>query len=521
MTLEQTRRLDPLPLAGVAAAVLLLVVIGIFPVWPGLIQLVALPPLDLMSDLRVLLVYAPGWPAFVVALVGLIAVRAAVLALLLGGLTRDRFWFAVRFYLLVLPVAAGAAAVTYTGQAILFYGAFWVGLVIVIVLLALAAAVPWLAPPRLRSGLRRALSDKFRLGTVGAYLAALLVLGMAADASGTAVTLLAVAVSAGLTWLTAQALYADPGLVVARRLVAVLPAAALVALGAVAFTGADSPLRAPYPDEPRAGSIMLMSGIDSSSGSGAMLEIDPHALRYPCDQTFYFSYAGPGDGQPQEDAICEIEHGAPYDPIDTMRSRAEVVPFLEAQVAEMQPPAVVAGHSQGAWLLWEAAAEDRLPGVEIIVLVGPFSASTVGYPEAGTDAQGRVGRMVLGVFTNVARPGGTTTFAPDSPLGREWLADPDAIEQTLARPLPAGIRALSIPSLFDLPLMPDEAHIDGATSTCPVPALHPDLPYAPELQDALHRFLDGEQEPDCPVWRHAVGPSLRSFTAPPSSGGHD
>lgn len=62
MTLEQTRRLDPLPLAGVAAAVLLLVVIGIFPVWPGLIQLVALPPLDLMSDLRVLLVYAPGWP---------------------------------------------------------------------------------------------------------------------------------------------------------------------------------------------------------------------------------------------------------------------------------------------------------------------------------------------------------------------------------------------------------------------------------------------------------------------------
>jgi hypothetical protein len=518
MTREPTRRLDPLPLAGVAAAVLLLTATGILPVWPGLIQLVALPPLDIMADLRALLVYAPGVPAFVAALVVLIAVRAAVLALLLGGLNRERFWFAVRFYLVVLPVAALAAAVTYTGQAILFYGTFWAGLAIALLVMVLTAAVPWLAPPRLRSGLRLALAHKFRLGTVGAYLAVLFALGLAADAGGTAVTVLAVPVSAGLTWLTAQMLYADPGFVVVRRVIAVLPAAALVALGVVGFTGADSPPRAPYPEQPRAGSIMLMSGIDSSSGSGAILEIDPHALRYPCDQAFYFSYAGPGDGQPQEDAICEIEHGAPYEPIDTMRSRAEVVPFLEAQVAEMEPPAVVAGHSQGAWLLWEAAAEDRLTGVETIVLVGPFSANTVGYPDAGANSAGQVGRMVLGVFTNVARPGGTTTFTPDSPLGREWLAAPEAIEGTLARPLPAGIRALSVPSLFDLPLMPDDADIEGATGSCPVPVFHANLPYAPEFHDVLDRFLDGEPPAECPVWRHAVGPSLRSFTAPPSSG---
>jgi hypothetical protein len=517
MTRAATRRLHPAPLAALAVAVLVLVAARVLPVWPGLIHFVALPPLDLIADLRALLVYAPGIPGFIALLIVLIGVRSAVLALLLGGLTRARFWFAVRFYLVVLPFAALAAAVTYTGQAILFYGAFWAGLAVGLALTAVVAAVPWLAPLRLGAGLRRALAANCRLGTVGAYLAALFVLGLASDVGGTAVTLLAVPLSAALTWLTAQLLYADPGFVVVRRVVAVLPAAALVALAAVAYTGADRPPRAPYPEQPRDGSIMLMSGIDSSSGSGAVLEIDPHVLRYPCDQAFYFSYAGPGDGQPQGDAICDIQHGAPYGPDDTLRSRAEVVPFLEAQVSEMAPPGVVAGHSQGAWLVWEAAAGDRLPGAEVIVLVGPFATNPVGYPAAGDGGSGQVGRMVLGGLTQIARPGGTTTFSPDSPLGREWLADPGAIERTLARPLPDGIRALSVPSLFDLPLQPGDAEIPAATDACPVPVAHPNLPYAPEFLDAVDRFLAGEAQPPCPAWRYAVGPALRSFTAPPSS----
>lgn len=511
------RRLRAWPLAVVAGVVMLLAVSGVLPAWAGLLQSVALPPLDLVADIRALLVYMPWWPVSVVALVAVVVVRAAVLALLLGGLTRQRFLFALRFYLVVLPFAAVAAAATYASQALLFYGLFWIGLFVALLLLVLTGGVPWLAPPRLRSGFAAATASGFRAGTLGAYGALLIVLGWVADVGGTVVAVLAVPVSAALTWLAAQSLYADPGFQIARRALAVLPLAAVVGLVTVALTGPTMPPRAPYPEDPRPGSLLLMSGIDSSSGSGAMLEIDPNALRYTCDQTFYFSYAGPGAGQPQNDAVCAIDHGTEYQPIDTMRSRDEVIPFLDAFATDMPAPGAALGHSQGAWLVWEAAVEGGLPGVEAVVLVGPFVANPVAYPATGEGGQGATGRLLLGAFANVARPGGTTVFEPDSPLGREWLGHPDAIQRTLARPLPPEVQALTVPSVFDLPLMPGDPEVDGAEAACPVPVMHPDLPYSGEFHEAVVRFLDGEQQGECPAWREAVGPALRVFTAPPAA----
>jgi pimeloyl-ACP methyl ester carboxylesterase len=269
--------------------------------------------------------------------------------------------------------------------------------------------------------------------------------------------------------------------------------------------------------EGREGSILLMSGVDSSSGSGAMLEIDPTAiLGWTCESTWYFSYAGPGDGQPTGDAACPVDHGSPYGPEDTLRPVEELVGHLEAFVSEMPPPVVVTGHSQGAWLVWEAAATGRLPGAEVVVLVGAFPENRVWYPAWGERAPGAVGRMVLDAVVDASRFAGTSAFEPDSPLGRELLGHPDAVSEILARPLPEGVRALSVASAFDLPLLHGTHRVAGATDACPVGVVHPNLPYAAELQGVVAAFVDGDPLPPCPAWRTAVGPLLRHFTVPPS-----
>jgi hypothetical protein len=509
-------RLRPAALAVLAAAAAALGAAGVLPRWQGLVHVVALPPLDLVHDLGALLVHAPGWPTYLLAAAGAVAVRAAVLALVLGGLDRRRVGLALRFYTAVAPLAFLAAALLYGAKAVLFYGLFWLGLLLSLALVLATGAVPWVAADRLRTGLADAARHGFRAGTIACYLGLLTLLGWAADAGGALAQVGLVPVSAALTYATAQALHRDPGWRAVRRVAGAVPAAGVVALLVVAATGPSAPPRAEPPSVSRAGSIMLMSGIDSSSGSGAILEIDPAYMGWTCERTLYYSYAGPGDGQPRQDALCPIEHGAPYEPEDTVRSRDELVPFLEAQAGELVPPGVVAGHSQGVWLLWQAASEDRLPMVGTIVLVGAFPENPVSYPAAGERAPGGAGRTLLDAIADLPRPGGTTVFDPDSPLGREWLGHPDAVEQTLARPLPDGIRALSVASAFDLPLVHGTHRIEGAVDACPVPVVHPDLPYAAELQDAIVAFVEERPLPPCAWWRTQVGALVRHFTVPPS-----
>jgi hypothetical protein len=512
---QEVLRLRPVPLAVLAAAVTLLGGLGVLPRWQGLVHLVALPPLDQVADLQMLLAYAPGIPSFIAGVLVSLAIRAAVLAWVLGGLTRARFLLVLRFYLVSLPLALVAAGLFYGAMAVLFYALFWIGLALSLLLFAVTAAAPWMPESRLRSGFATSARHGFRLGTLGAYLAALTAIGVVADATGPAGAVVLVPVSAALTYGTAWMLREDPGWRPVRRAVAALPAAAIVALAWVVMTGPAGPPQVEEREEALPGSVLLMSGVDSSSGSGAILEIDPEFMGWTCEETYYFSYAGPGEGQPQADALCQIDHGAPYEAEDTLRGRDEIVGYLERYAADMTQPGVVTGHSQGAWLVWDAASADRLPGVDTVVLVGAFPENRVAYPEAGERAPGRVGRMVLEVIAAGPRPGGTTVFRPDSPLGREWLGHPDAVEEVLARPLPEGMRALSIASAFDLPLLHGSHRVDGAVDACPVAVVHPNLPYAAEFQQTIADFVAGRPLGSCPFWREAVGPLLRHWSVPP------
>ena len=74
------------PLWVLAAVVVWLEVAGVLPRWPGLVHLVAVPPLDLFADLRLILAMSRSWPFFAVMAIALFAVRVVVLAVLMGGL---------------------------------------------------------------------------------------------------------------------------------------------------------------------------------------------------------------------------------------------------------------------------------------------------------------------------------------------------------------------------------------------------------------------------------------------------
>lgn len=64
-----------LPLAVVAVVVTVLAAMNVLPPWPGLPHLVALPPVDLFADLRVLLTQATSGSAFVLLLALVLTVR--------------------------------------------------------------------------------------------------------------------------------------------------------------------------------------------------------------------------------------------------------------------------------------------------------------------------------------------------------------------------------------------------------------------------------------------------------------
>jgi hypothetical protein len=268
--------------------------------------------------------------------------------------------------------------------------------------------------------------------------------------------------------------------------------------------------------EPREGSVMVMSGIDSASGVGAIFEVDPRAVGYICGQAHHYSYAGPGDGAPQREALCPIRSGAPYEADDTYRSLDDLVPWFAEQVADLPPPVTVVTHSQGVWVVHEALTTDQAPGVDRVVYVGPFPDNWVGYPPDDERGSGIVGRGFLRLISGVARPGGTAAFSPDQPLAEELLASPEAVETLMRRPPPDDVQILSVKSVFDLPLI-QTRNLPYARNACPVPTIHPNLPYSPEFHGNVHNFLDSD-----PVGRHCpplytvLGPALRPFGQPPN-----
>ena len=514
------------PLAVAASGVVALAVLGALPHWPGLPDLVAVPPLDFMTDIRVLLTLAPGWAGFGIGLTAALAVRVVLLAWLLGGPDRARLLFALGFYLLAAGPAVVAAGLLYVAAATLYAAVFWAGVVLTVFVVLPLAALPWMRCRRLSAAVRSVLGAPKRLLPLLAYLGALSLLSVVSDAVPALLILTLVPVSAALSWLTMSGL-ARPGAGASGSVAAKTGRAAGTALGVAALAGlgvlalltvtAPGPERAPAPTHPRAGSLLLVGGIDSRSGGGALALLDPDALGFTCAQVHYFSYTGPGSGAPQGQARCPIRSGAQYSARDTLQPAATTVNAFAAEVRTLPRPVTVIAHSLGGWITWDAVSAGRAPGVTRIVLVGAYPGKDVGYP-ADSGGDGAAGRGLLALTAWISHQTGFSAFDPRAPAALDWLADPARLAQVFGRPLPPGVRGLAVVSMFDEPLMPGGPTLPHGERACPVPEPHPALPYTAQFRDAVNRFLDGVPQPGCPAWGTVAGPPAEHLTAPPTGG---
>ncbi|MEE2031672.1 hypothetical protein [Rhodococcus chondri] len=496
-------------LAVAAVLVVLLAATDAIPTWPGLIHLVALPPLDQFADLRILLSHASSWPLFLVLLAGVTAVRVALMAWLLGGFDARRLRFAALFYTVAFGPVLLAAFADATAYAVLYSRLFWPAVALIAVLLLVLGPVPWQGESRLRDAVASTWRRGLRVEVMLPYCAVVLTLGAVADRVP-ALTLPLVPVSAVATGL-AIALMNRPAL---RRPGAVPTALAAVLVVASTVFVATRGYDEPEPGPPQSGSLLLLSGINSTSGRGTIHATDVHRLGYRCDQVYYFSYAGPGDGQPQRGATCPIRTGAPYGPSDTQRPFQVQVDLFVGQASALPRPLVVAAHSHAVWVVWEAIATGRV-GADALLLVGPFPSTPTGYPSPHVDAPGRVFGDLLRVATPVADLV-RFHFDPDTPAARELLGTAGAAESILSRPLPATVRAMALPSAADLPLMPDGRRLDVERNGCPARVSHPNLPESAAFEDAAIRFLNGRPPPPCPLWRDWGAVVVRPFGMPPS-----
>jgi hypothetical protein len=496
----------------VAAAVVIAALLRLLPRWPGLAQQVALPPLDLFADTRVLMARASSLPLFVLGIVVATVARAAILAAVLG-FTRRRFTFALRFYVAALVPALLASGLDFSGRAVLYAYLIWGGLLLALATFVVFGAAPWVGRDALHRALGTAARRRFRFGALAAYLVALAVVGDLWRRPGAVSQVIVVPISALLTAFVARRLTA-PAIRPTLRSTAVVAAALVivVAFAVVLLRGGSDHATAVVPA--RAGSLLLVPGVDTSTGHGAMFKLDPRALGYSCAQTFYYSYRGPGTGGPQADAQCPIRSGTPYQRSDTTRPLAQLASALRAEIAGLPRPVVVVTHSQGAWIAWSAITGEPDTAVSALVMLAPFDQGLAPYPPPNTNRTGAAGGVAVRVMTDLGRRFGISKFDADAPLARELQGTPRAVERLVAHRLPSTVRGAAVIARGDFPLEP-RSWPNGLPEACPGWLMHAALPTSSAATSAAARFLAGKPLTSCPRAIETIGHATDAFGAPP------
>jgi pimeloyl-ACP methyl ester carboxylesterase len=498
------------PLAVVTILTLTLAQAGAIPIWSGLVHAVALPPLDLAFDLRLLVARAAGYPQLAFGVAAVLVLRILVLGALFISLgvtpsRRAAFGYAARLYAAAAVPLAVAGALEFAGLASLYAWYAWLGLGLTI-LMAMILSTRRLARPGTR--LRR---FPLVLGSLGA-LAALGALGRL-EPWGTPVAVVASAVVTGvvLTRLVAPRS--------AHRRGPPAPLAPAVATALLVAAALIPPASAQTPVAPQA-SLLVVPGVDTESGRGAAYRLDPEALGFPCDRVFYFSYRGPEGEAPQGEAACPIRLHRPYAPQATQQPLGQLVDAFDRQLVAIRGetggnPVVVVTHSQGAVIAWRAAARGRAEGVPLLVAMAGFPHSPVGYPLPRVDGAGRIGADALRILSWLLRVVGFGTFDPDAPLPREILARANGLEDVFAEPLPAGTAAVLLFATADTIVAP-EGHAMPGAATLTIGTTHVGIVESPAAEAAVRAILSGQGPSEDRLVPPILEAILPAFMPPPA-----
>lgn len=398
----------PLAFEGVVGAVL--VAFRAFPPSATSAPATAIFPLDVYFDVKQSLAFAPGWAWFVAAVALGILVRAAVLSSTLWLSEGRPGPFAVgwaRATRLAGISALGlfpAAVLFFVGVATRYAPFVWlaalVGLVPAVIFarrgvrLDVGAGEPrgrgvpevpgWLSYAYLVTALGAAMTV---LGHTAAWLPGLLVMLIG--------PLHALFLLGWREHLRAETYPGGGAISVAVTVV--------VVGGLLLLTTYDRVIRNPAPAAraPAPGTLLLLGGVDSSSTTGALTEIDPRELGFKDSHTVVLSYRGPG---------------TTYRPADTRTDLSRVAKLVAPEIDAATPPRLLLGHSQAALILDRLLSAGLQAPDRAAVLAGPPpQPPSISVPRPNTDGPGRVGADVARGFARVLDLVGINPYSVDVP----------------------------------------------------------------------------------------------------------
>lgn len=385
-------------------------------------------PLGLYFDLKQALAFSFSWAAFAAVVILSILSRSAVVAFTLWladgrrGSAAAPWIRLVRLALIAAVSLAPAAILMYLGVALRYAPFIWLGaaagLFPVVSLMRRALEVDaGIGPPR-GEGVPETpalLAYAYVLSTVGAAMSPL------SRVSGVLAGLLIACLGplhalVLLGWREHRRAETYPG--GGTLSLAVTAVALILFAGAVTY---DRAIRSPSPRSvaTASGSLLLLGGVDSTSDTGALAEVDPRDIGFPRGSAASLSYRGAGEA---------------YKAADTRVSLTRVAEAIAGQIEDADPPRLLLGHSQAALVL------DRIitrglpaPDRSVVLAAPPPVPPPFDVPEPGGSGPGKVAgdvaRAVAGLLDRV----GLTPFDIDSPASPTNLEPVLVIDKEVSR----------------------------------------------------------------------------------------
>ena len=284
-------------------------------------------------------------------------------------------------------------------------------------------------------------------------------------------------VVAGEVWARRRGPGADRFMALAIETASLAPAADLASLsrellGWGAGQAACTSAVVPVPAATGRRLAILVGGLGSSSGSAAVDRVDLSGLGYRPADVVRFSYRGgrAPDGRGDHGRLDAIELAdyAPSDTVGDLRAAGQRLRDLIAAVHHEEPgvPLDVIAHSQGGVIariaIGSGAGEVSTPsdpGHRVDTLV------TLATPHQGAELATAVTGLggLTGVGGLVDRLGEVTGLPANAPAVAE-LSQGSAVIAELTRPVPPGVRVLSIGASGDLTVPAARTSIPGATN---------------------------------------------------------
>ncbi|MFP5351049.1 MAG: hypothetical protein ACLGIB_00595 [Actinomycetota bacterium] len=453
-------------------------------------------PLSLYFDLKQALAFSISWPSFVAALLLSLLVRGAVIGFTLWladgrrGPAAGPWARAVRLGGIALFAFLPAAVLMYLGVALRYAPFIWLGaiagLLAVVGMIRRALALDAGAGVPRGEGVPETpalLAYAYLLSTAGAAVSLLarvspLLAGLLIACLGPLHVLIL------LGWREHRRAETYPG--GGTISFAVTAVGLLLLAGAVTY---DRVIRDPSPRSVAnaTGSLLLLGGVDSTSDTGALTDLDPRDIGFPREATRVVSYR---------------EGTERYSASDTRRDFSEAADAVASQVEASDRPVLLLGHSQAALILDRMIMRGLPAPDRSVVLAGPPPVPPpFDVPPPGQDGEGRVAGDIARSTAALLQAVGLPGFDIDAPASPTQLDPVLVIDKEVSR--------VSVWALADSVWLDSDWRRPGEVNMVAM-SDHVGVTNNSRALDAARVFLSGSKVEDDEVsWRAVLATVLR------------